>query len=328
LEEHRKTGIRAVQSTPLFSRSGKVVGMISTHWRKPHRPSERDLRLLDVLVRQAADLIDRKQVVGALRESEERFHLLNDELELRVAERTQELTESQEQLRALAAEFNLAEHRARTCLATELHDHLAQMLTYGLLRLGRAKKVAGVVQQCRDLIKDTEEALTKSLAYTRTLITDLSPPVLHEYGLAAALRWLAGRMQKYDLMVRIEAPESPGPSMAEDRAVLLFQSVRELLINIAKHAQTDRATVKLQCQNGVLRLEVQDEGLGFDPLDTALSVTTTTSSKFGLFSIRERMKALGGSFEMGSVKGKGTTVTLILPLATSTESKGVTEALL
>ena len=61
LETYRKAGMRAMQSTPLVSRAGRLLGMISTHWRNPHQPSERDLRLLDVLARQAADLIERKQ---------------------------------------------------------------------------------------------------------------------------------------------------------------------------------------------------------------------------------------------------------------------------
>jgi PAS domain S-box-containing protein len=73
LEDHRKTGIRAVQSTPLVSREGRVLGMISTHWRNPHQPGEGDLRLLDMLARQAADLIERKESERILRESEERF---------------------------------------------------------------------------------------------------------------------------------------------------------------------------------------------------------------------------------------------------------------
>jgi PAS domain S-box-containing protein len=67
-------GIRAAQSTPLFSRSGKMLGMISSHWRKPHAPTERDLRLLDILARQAADLIERRQAEEALRQSESRLH--------------------------------------------------------------------------------------------------------------------------------------------------------------------------------------------------------------------------------------------------------------
>jgi PAS domain S-box-containing protein len=76
LDIFRRSNIRAVQSTPLVSRSGRLLGMISTHWRKPHQPTERDLRSLDVLARQAADLIERSRVEAALRESEERVRWL------------------------------------------------------------------------------------------------------------------------------------------------------------------------------------------------------------------------------------------------------------
>jgi PAS domain S-box-containing protein len=76
LDAYRRSNIRAVQSTPLVSRSGRLLGMISTHWREPHQPTERALRSLDVLARQAADLIERTQVEAALRKSEERFRWL------------------------------------------------------------------------------------------------------------------------------------------------------------------------------------------------------------------------------------------------------------
>jgi PAS domain S-box-containing protein len=76
LDAYRRSGIRAVQSTPLLARSGRLLGMISTHWRKPHRPTERELQPLDVLARQAADLIERNEVEKALRESREQFRWL------------------------------------------------------------------------------------------------------------------------------------------------------------------------------------------------------------------------------------------------------------
>jgi len=75
-QEYRRSGIRAVQSTPLRSRSGRPLGMISTHWRTPHEPTEDDFRFFDVLARQAADLIERTRGEEALRESEERFRLI------------------------------------------------------------------------------------------------------------------------------------------------------------------------------------------------------------------------------------------------------------
>ena len=164
--------------------------------------------------------------------------------------------------------------------------------------------------------------------YTRTLVAALSPPVLREFGLPAALHWLAEHMERYQLSVEIEAPLSPPPPLTEGQGVLLFQSVRELLINVAKHARIDRATVKLRCQPGIVRLEVQDGGCGFDPLTAspfavASGEGTPPSSRFGLFAIRERMKALGATFEMASAPGKGTTVTLILPVPPASELTGV-----
>jgi signal transduction histidine kinase len=97
---------------------------------------------------------------------------------------------------------------------------------------------------------------------------------------------------------------------------LLFQSVRELLINSSKHAGTGRAAVKLEEQDDHVRIIVRDDGAGFDLAATTGAAVSTgdLSSKFGLFSIRERMKALGGSFEIQSAPGKGMTATLTLPL--------------
>ncbi len=80
LVTYRETGIRAVQSTPLFSRDGKLVGMLSTHWRGVHQPAERELRLLDIVAREAADLVERRQAEDALRESELRWRTMADAL--------------------------------------------------------------------------------------------------------------------------------------------------------------------------------------------------------------------------------------------------------
>ena len=224
-----------------------------------------------------------------------------------VTHQTAELVSRQAQLGALATALNLAEHRERTKLATELHDHLAQLLVLGLLNLGQAMRAHGVVRGGGDFIEQAEDVLTKSLAYTRTLVAELSPSVLREFGLAAALQWLAGQMQRYHLTVEIEPHEAPEMAIPEDQAVLLFQSVRELLFNIVKHAQTSQASVSMRCPPGVVHLVVRDQGCGFDGHQTA------ESSKFGLFSIRERMKVLGGWFDVKSAPGQGTTATLILP---------------
>ena len=239
-----------------------------------------------------------------------------DALQTLVTEQTRGLLSQQADLRALGMKLNLAEHRVRTDMAAELHDHLAQMLALGRMKLGQARQVQ-TLPQAVEYIAQTEGVLTECLTYTRTLVAELSPPVLQEFGLPAALTWLARHMRRYDLLVTCELPTSEPWTISHDQAILLFQSVRELLINVAKHAGSGKATVRLHATEQTLHLSVQDAGRGFDP--SALTQSEASqSSKFGLFSIRERMRALGGAFAITSAPGAGTRSTLTLPLQADT----------
>jgi CheY-like chemotaxis protein/anti-sigma regulatory factor (Ser/Thr protein kinase) len=111
----------------------------------------------------------------------------------------------------------------------------------------------------------------------------------------------------------VEVPAGLAVTLPEDQAVLIFQSIRELLINVAKHARIDQATVRMEQRDGRLVIAVIDEGMGSDQ---AIS-PQTLSSKFGLFSIGERMRALGGTFDFKSIPGKGTVATLTVPTTSS-----------
>lgn len=256
-----------------------------------------------------ADITERKQAEQALRESEEKLRKLAGQLEQLVVERTA-------RLRALATELNLTEQRERQQLATELHDHLQQLLVLGKLKLGQGKRLAESLPACVEVMKQTDDVLSQALTYTRTLVADLSPPVLKEFGLTAALVWLAEQMRQHHLTVLLRTL-SEEPKVSEEHAVLLFQSVRELLINSAKYAGTGVATVSVRREGNALCVEVRDEGKGFDTTGAWQQEGAALSSRFGLFSIRERMKALGGMFELQSAPEKGTTATLRLPLTPS-----------
>jgi len=256
------------------------------------------------------DVTRRKRAEAALAD-------LTKQQEERITERTQ-------QLRAVATELNLAEQQERKRLAAELHDHLQHLLVLGKLKIGQGKRYAQSIPALNDVLKQVDEVLSDALRYTRTLVADLSPAVLRDHGLPAALKWLGEYMQKHSMTVTVTVPEPNELTLPEDQAVLLFQSVRELLINSSKYAGTGEATVTLERRDNQLRIQVRDEGVGFDVTAAATAavraITSGVSSKFGLFSIRERMKALGGSFDIQSVAGKGATATLTLPLSQERDS--------
>ena len=250
----------------------------------------------------------------ASKEAQEVLRQMNNELELRVEERTLKLMQSQEQLRALAAELNLAEQRERQRPAADLHDYLGQLLALSRIKLSQAKQLPmnpALTKIFTDVLGITDNAL----AYTRTLVSQLSPPVLHEFGLSMAIQWLAEQMLQHDLAVSVKLQEE-APPIPEEHALLLFQSVRELLINCVKHAHTRKATIELEQREDMLYITVADQGDGFTPCTGALAAKPDASSPgFGLFSIRERMLSLGGRFDLNAAPGKGTSATLVLPLS-------------
>ena len=259
--------------------------------------------------------------LGQRKRAEEELRRLNGLLEERVMERTRDLVASNHQLQALATELTLAEQRERKRLASELHDYLAQMLALGRMKVAQLRPKISPDPAKQQLIGEVDDLFQKAAEYTRSLMAKLNPPVLDDLGLPAALTWLAKEMPLHNLMVEVRLGQEHVP-LPDDQAILLFQSVRELLINVAKHAKTDRATVALEVDGqNRLSIEVQDHGRGFDP-----EAGRQAGSHFGLFSVKERMEAMGGRLEVKSAPGQGTTVTLLLPLGHMSEpGKGASE---
>ncbi len=223
--------------------------------------------------------------------------------------RTEELIRSQERLRALASDLTLTEQRERRKLAGDLHDYLAQLLVAGRMKLRQA--VACVAKEPgTTLLAELDQIFDESLRYTRTLIADLAPPSLQEFGLSHAFQWLSEHMRTHGLTVGVQVG-SDRINLPDDQAILVFQSVRELLLNIVKHADTNRAIVAVATTPTELHITVTDGGQGFD--HTTIAAPARGSSGFGLFSIDERMRAMGGRFEINSTPGHGTRASMILP---------------
>mgnify|MGYP001119827871 CR=1 FL=1 len=248
--------------------------------------------------------------------AEEALKTINEKLEQRVAERTKEIEQQANHLRALASELTMAEQRERRRLAQLLHDGLQQILVSSRMRL--SKLTHDENQETRHRAAEVSDLISECIEMSRSLTAELSPPILHEGGLVPALEWLARWIfNKYGLEVELDARATVGPE-AEDLNILLFQAVRELLFNIVKHAGVSHARVEVARSGDRIEIAVSDEGAGFNP--AVLRSTTSDSGGFGLFSIGERLKLLGGHLEIQSAPGQGSRFILCasLPMAEST----------
>lgn len=241
----------------------------------------------------------------------------NEQLTLTALQAWKTSDELVHKLRTMASQVLLAEQRERKRLSVDLHDFLSQLLVLGRLKIGEGgSHVRGADPFLVNMMGDLDCIFAKALDYTRTLIAELSPPVLYELGLLSALKWLGEEMATRGLAVKVDVAQQQ-LLLPEDQAVLVYQSVRELLLNVRKHAQTDHALVSVSLEDPCqLRLVVLDEGLGFD----STSPVSPQGRHFGLFSVRERMEAMGGSLTIDSVPGRGTTISLRLPIESIVES--------
>jgi PAS domain S-box-containing protein len=217
----------------------------------------------------------------------------------------------QEQLQSLASELSITEERERRRLATVLHDHIAQLL---VVAKGKFEKIqeSTFYRSLAHPMEEIRRLIEESIRYTRSLVFELSPPILYDLGFEPAMEWLAEHMeQQYGLVVTVEDDDLPKPLDNETR-VLLFRAVRELLFNVLKHAQASCARVCMRREGEQLRVIVEDNGVGFAP--DQLGPSAGKIEGFGLFSIRERLNYFGGRMEIESTPGEVTRVILSLPL--------------
>lgn len=216
-----------------------------------------------------------------------------------------------EKLRALASELLLAEEKERRRLATDVHDSIGQFLALSKLKL-EGLQHAGDGPVDKDALAHVLHCMDQAIDHARSLTFQLSPPCLYEMGLEAALEDLAaqtGHLHGFDVQFHDDRSEKP---LDEDTKILLFRAVRELLINTVKHAHARGARVSVSRDGDDIRIEVTDDGVGFDP--GATPGGGCRGGGFGLFSIRERMLHHGGRMVVVSRPGNGTSVTLSLPL--------------
>jgi PAS domain S-box-containing protein len=318
-------GIKAYACHPLLGAGGRLIGTLSFGTRSRETFSPDDLSLMKAVADQVAVAMIRMQGEQALRASEEALRKANEQLEEKVRERTAELLalnenlmESRDQLRSLASDLVLTEAREKRALASELHDTVAQMLAIAKLTLESTG--ARLEGKSREEVKRVVQLLQEASRQTRSLMADLSPSLLYEAGLGQALHALARRMgELHSLAIEVVDDGSPKP-LGEDYRVLLFRAVQELLHNTVKHAKATKVKISLQRDGTHVRIEVEDDGVGF--LLSERRRGDGMREGFGLFSIQERLRHCGGSFEVFSQPGRGVRAVLVVPLQVEGEGEG------
>lgn len=224
-----------------------------------------------------------------------------------------EIRAYQEQLRALASEISLVEERERRRLATDLHDHIGQTLALAQIKLGEIKEWAEGTPVSESLaeIRLLVETAIKS---SRELTFELSPPILYDLGFESAVEWFGDYLQEHHgLQVIVRSDEQYKP-MGNETMVLLFQMVRELMLNAAKHARGKQVEVSIRREGDNLLIDVADDGVGFKRQQLTTSRSREKPKSFGLFSVRERIECIGGSLRIDSRPNRGTRVSLTVPV--------------
>lgn len=235
-----------------------------------------------------------------------------------IQQQARRLEQRAAQLSVLASQLAQAEQRERRRLARLLHDHLQQLLAAAKMRISVLRQGPADLRNAAHMIEQVDNLLGESIAASRSLTAQLSPPILYDFGLVAAIEWLARRFQEeHGLTVEVAGDPAAEPE-ADDLRAFLFQATRELLFNVVKHAGVDRARVQISREapstadsGEMLRVTISDLGAGFDA--EVLKSQTQMAERFGLFGIGERLALIDGRLDVQSAVGRGTAISLIAP---------------
>ena len=211
----------------------------------------------------------------------------------------------------LSHKLTLAEEHERKRIATDLHAEIGQTLAFLKLKIGELKekesspKNKGALEELHNLVQN-------AITSTRSLMTQISPSILYELGFVPAVDWLAETILKENNIKYEFKDDGKEKPLTEDVRILLFQAVRELLVNIRKHAKAKKVKIAIKRNKGDIQIKIEDNGIGFNT--SALDSYCEKDVGFGLLNIRSRIDVVGGSFEIESHKKRGTKITLKAPL--------------
>ncbi len=284
--ELAEMGAEGYVGTPLRAGDGSVIGVLCAMSRHPLNLPLRTEEVMSIMAARASPEVERKRM-------------------------EETLLAYQQRLRSLASELSLTEEQERRQIVAELHDHVGPTLAICKMKLEAMLESASSTGMAEEL-QEIQQLIAQTINEARTLTLELSHPLLYTVGLAAALKRLTEHTAKrHGIMIQFR-DEAQSELLEEELQVVLYRAVRELLVNVVKHAHGQTAKVSIHSDSGNVRIEVQDDGVGFDTAEVDSRVGTTGG--FGLFNIRERLDYLGGKCLIESKPGRGTRVTLMVPL--------------
>jgi signal transduction histidine kinase len=274
-------GIRAMQSTPLVSLDGRLLGLLNNYFSAHRRPNSRELGYLDLLARMAADFIERWQLDQARKRS-------HDDLELQVGQRTSSL-------RKLSATLLRVQDEERRMIARELHDSVGQYLA--ALKMNLTQIQRGAPNADSQIITDSHELIDQCLDETRTISHLLHPPLLDESGLRSASQWyVEGFAKRSGIEVELQVDENLG-RLPQDVETALFRLLQESLTNAHRHSASHKVDICIRRDTGKVSATIRDYGQGFTP-EQLQDIRKGNSGGVGLTGLTERMGALGGRLEV------------------------------
>jgi signal transduction histidine kinase len=222
-------------------------------------------------------------------------------------------------LKSLASELLRVEEKERRQLAVNLHDALGQ--NFVIIKM-KMEEIASLTPagRVKDLAHEGCERLSQILQQTRHLVFNLSPPILYDLGLEAALDSLVVQIRKLHGQVIQYSPGNISALLSREMNIVLFRVVREVLHNAIKYARAERIALTISQKDGRVIIVVEDNGVGFD----VAGVMSYDSKQFGygLFSIREQIQNIGGTVEINSIKGEGTKVVMKIALCDDANQQG------
>jgi two-component system, NarL family, sensor kinase len=232
--------------------------------------------------------------------------------------RTRDVLQQSEQLRELSVRLMKTQDEERRHIAREMHDSAGQIIAALAMNLAQMSKQFGSVNQTAGELANQAQSMVKELEQEiRATSYLLHPPLLDELGLRAALAWyIEGLQQRVGIDVRLSMTEFE--RLPEDMELTIFRVIQECLTNIHRHSDSKSADLSLACDVANVVIEVRDFGKGIS--EQNLAKIRNRGVGVGLRGMVERVRPFAGDVRINSEEGKGTTVTITLPLACQTGS--------